>query len=282
MSDLYFPGYNPRQSLAKDSNLSRTAPRYKVDTTKISTVVRPELSSKKNSDRSEPKIGKKSGNRGTSRRPALAQQQRQRGQGQGQGRGQGRGGFGFGPGMLIRNEGVQKELKLDGDQIEKATAAVQKVQDKHADDRAKLQDLEGQERFEKMMALNQAISAETMKALEDVLKPEQIKRLKQIQLQQRGVDAFTDPEVEKALKLTSEQKEKIKTIAGDAAAQRRELFQPGGGADFQEMQKKMAALQKTAMENVSALLHADQKQAWKDMIGQPFEVQFPGRRGRQP
>jgi ParB family transcriptional regulator, chromosome partitioning protein len=46
-SDLYCPGYNPSQSLAKDSNLSRTAALYKVDTAKISAEVREELSKPK-------------------------------------------------------------------------------------------------------------------------------------------------------------------------------------------------------------------------------------------
>ncbi len=40
VSDLYYPGYNPRQSLAKDSNLSRTAHGYKVESTKIPEAVR--------------------------------------------------------------------------------------------------------------------------------------------------------------------------------------------------------------------------------------------------
>jgi hypothetical protein len=43
-SDLYCPGYNPRQSLAKDSNLARTAARYKIDTAKLSAKVLEELS----------------------------------------------------------------------------------------------------------------------------------------------------------------------------------------------------------------------------------------------
>jgi len=47
VSDLYCPGYNPRQSLAKDSNLTRTAVRYKVDSAKIATGVRAELSKAK-------------------------------------------------------------------------------------------------------------------------------------------------------------------------------------------------------------------------------------------
>jgi ParB family transcriptional regulator, chromosome partitioning protein len=44
VSDLYCPGYNPRQSLSRDSNLSRTAARYRVDSVKITAVVREELS----------------------------------------------------------------------------------------------------------------------------------------------------------------------------------------------------------------------------------------------
>jgi ParB family chromosome partitioning protein len=43
VSDLYCPGYNPRQPLAKDSNLVRTAARYKVDPTRIAAAVRTEL-----------------------------------------------------------------------------------------------------------------------------------------------------------------------------------------------------------------------------------------------
>jgi hypothetical protein len=48
VSDLYCPGCNPRRSLAKDSNLARTATRYKVDCARMATVVRNELSTKPN------------------------------------------------------------------------------------------------------------------------------------------------------------------------------------------------------------------------------------------
>jgi hypothetical protein len=43
VSDLYCPGYNPRDTLAKDSNLARTAARYKIDTAKPTATVRAEL-----------------------------------------------------------------------------------------------------------------------------------------------------------------------------------------------------------------------------------------------
>lgn len=51
VSDLYCPGFNPRESLAKDSNLARTALRYRIDTAKITAGVRTELS--KNTNRKD-------------------------------------------------------------------------------------------------------------------------------------------------------------------------------------------------------------------------------------
>jgi hypothetical protein len=55
-SDLYCPGYNPRQSLPKDSNLAHTATRYKVNTAKITTGVQAELLKKTHNH--TPKKGK--------------------------------------------------------------------------------------------------------------------------------------------------------------------------------------------------------------------------------
>jgi len=46
VSDLYCPGYNRRRALAKDSNLARTAARYKIDTAKLAADVRVQLTKK--------------------------------------------------------------------------------------------------------------------------------------------------------------------------------------------------------------------------------------------
>src|SRR5580704_15545571 len=47
VSDLCCPGYDPKQALAKDSNLAKTAARYKVDAGKLASEVRIELFDKK-------------------------------------------------------------------------------------------------------------------------------------------------------------------------------------------------------------------------------------------
>jgi hypothetical protein len=47
VSDRYCPGYDPKQPLEKSPNLARTAVRYKIDSAKIATAVRAELSKAK-------------------------------------------------------------------------------------------------------------------------------------------------------------------------------------------------------------------------------------------
>jgi hypothetical protein len=42
------------------------------------------------------------------------------------------------------------------------------------------------------------------------------------------------------------------------------------------MRKKAATLGKESMDKALAVLSADQKQAWKDLTGEPFDVQFQG------
>jgi hypothetical protein len=211
--------------------------------------------------------------------------------------GQGRGGFGGGGGFggygfLIRNEAVQKELTMDKDQADKAAEAVKKVTDKHADEFAKLRDLPREEQGTKRTELTKTVNEETLKAVGEVLKPEQMTRLKQIELQRAGFAAYTRPEVQTALKLTDEQKEKVKTIADEGNKQVREQFGMGqgggGGARPPRGQggagrgqgrggagannEKVTAVRKETTEKIVAVLTDDQKTTWKELAGKPFEV----------
>jgi hypothetical protein len=210
--------------------------------------------------------------------------------------GQGRGGFGGGfggggVGFLIRSEAVQKELTMDKDQVDKATEAAKKVQDKHADEFTKLRDLPREEQTPKRQELTKTVNEETLKAVSEVLKPEQVTRLKQIELQRAGFAAFSRAEVQTALKLNDEQKEKVKTISDEANKQMRELFGQGGqGGRPQRGQggaggaggrgrgqggpnaDKIATLRKETNEKLVAVLTDDQKATWKELTGKPFEL----------
>jgi hypothetical protein len=142
--------------------------------------------------------------------------------------------------MLLQDKNVQKELNLEEEDLAKIPDAV-------------------------------------MAALAKTLKPEQLKRLKQLQLQRQGNGAFTDAKVQKALKFTSEQKEQMDTILKDSAKEMRELFQSArGGGDFQEMRKKMTEMNKETTKKIQDVLSADQKKKWKAMIGEPFKFEQRG------
>lgn len=179
---------------------------------------------------------------------------------------------------LLKSESVQKELKLDADQVDKVKAAVQKVEENHKGDFAKLKDASQEERRSKGRELTQSVSTETLTAVGDILKPEQMKRLKQIELQRAGEEAFRRPEVQKALNLTAAQTESLKTITSDAAKETRDLFSGGAGQGARE---KIAALRKQTSEKIQGILNEDQKKTWKELTGEPFQMQTRTRRPNQ-
>jgi len=177
------------------------------------------------------------------------------------------GGFRGNPLMLLGQESVQKELKLTDEQVKKADELRQKT-------REKFQEIFGgdeAERPKKMQELNE----ENRKAIAELLSPEQNTRLKQIIYQQRGGTALTDPEVAKALGLSDEQQEKIKTINQETGAAMRELFTPGQAPD-DDTRKKMDELRKSSGEKLLALLSPEQKTKWTALQGEPFkgEIRF--------
>jgi hypothetical protein len=148
---------------------------------------------------------------------------------------------------------------------------VQELMEKQRDNFTGLRDLSPEDRRKKF----EEIAKANDKALADILKPEQMKRTKQISLQVRGGRAFADPEVVEALKFTAEQKDKIKAIQEEAQKEMRDLFQ---GGNREEARKKIAELRKSTDAKLNELLNTEQKAKWKELTGEPFkgELTRPG------
>jgi Spy/CpxP family protein refolding chaperone len=194
------------------------------------------------------------------------------------------GGRGFGGRNLLVNESVQKELKLSDEQIAQIKKITDEVGEKYKDDLTKLRKGgDGKEAFKKMAEIGKKMSEDTHKQLESakILKPDQAKRFHQIEIQAKGSQAFNESDVATALKLTDDQKEKVKTIQEDARKEMGEGFKGGkGGFDKEkiaEAAKKFAAVRKETMERCLAVLTADQKKTWQELTGAPFEVKFEPR-----
>ncbi len=190
------------------------------------------------------------------------------------------GGFGMGGGAagLLMAPNVQKDLKLSDEQIGKIRDTLAEIREKHADEFTAAREASPEERPAKQAALAKVVNDEVKKSL--ALSEEQSKRFEQIGLQARGLQAFADPAIQAKLKLTDDQKSKIREIA---AANR-----PGGGGGFANLSdeektaffRKMAEARKENMEKALAVLTDDQRKEWKAMTGDTIELQFGG--GRRP
>jgi hypothetical protein len=180
---------------------------------------------------------------------------------------------------LLASKDVQKELKLTDDQAAKASKVMPDIAQKHREDLAKLFlnpfPLTGDaEQVKKYVDTSRQVTDDTVSALGDSLKPEQVKRFKQLALQRTiqavGAAVLMDPEAEKALKLTDKQKEDVKAAVDDLRKKEQAAIKDLKG-DPADAFKKLGALNKESVEGIVKSFTDDQKKTWKDMVGDPFE-----------
>jgi Spy/CpxP family protein refolding chaperone len=184
---------------------------------------------------------------------------------------------------LMTNTSVQEELKLTDEQKEKVKKVADEVREKYGKDITQARTDMDREKAAKLQAEAREMA---LKALPDAIKADQLKRLKQIELQVRGLRALASEAVQKELKFTDKQKELIKTLSEETQKTREGLAKErrDAGDDAKkrdEIRKKMDDLSKDALAKASAALTSEQRKAWKEMTGEPFEVKFERRRPPQ-
>ncbi|MCW5942972.1 MAG: hypothetical protein KIS66_12115 [Fimbriimonadaceae bacterium] len=198
------------------------------------------------------------------------------------GRGQGGGGFGgrqgmmMGPGgggigMLVNRPDVQTELKLTDDQKKKLEAISQKSRD---DRRAMMEEMRGgggdrDAIMEKMRTMQTAQD----KAINEVLTPDQKKRVSELAVQMAGSRYAMTPEGQKALGITSEQKSKLEELQRKQQEAMQGMFERmrNGEMDREEMQSTMQKATKVMDEEIAKVLTAEQKTKLEELKGKPFK-----------
>lgn len=187
---------------------------------------------------------------------------------------QGRGGFGggMGGGMLLTNKGVQAEIKVTEEQASKLTTFAEEFRAKQREAFQGFQDMSQEERQAKMKEMTESMN----KGLAEILKPEQLKRFHEIQLQQAGAMGLAQGAAAEKLKLTDDQKSQIREIQQEsmqAMGDLREQFQN----DREGAMKKMASIRKETLEKALKVLTAEQKKTYEGLTGKPYEVKFEPR-----
>jgi tetratricopeptide (TPR) repeat protein len=161
---------------------------------------------------------------------------------------------------VLEAPGLAKELKLSDDAADKVKAISADLQKTHGENATKAFRDQGQARFT-LGRLEEGMSRDARDRATGILKPEQAKRLRQLERQREGLFVFQDLEVLKAIKLTPEQAEAVQ----EAAKPLLRAGPGGGGGDFAERSVKAAAA-------VTAKFDDAQKKAWAELFGDPFDL----------
>jgi len=195
--------------------------------------------------------------------------------GGGGGRGQrGGGGNRFAPMGLVNMEEVQKEIGITDDQKAKiaelrtsTTAKMGEVRTAANGDRTAMQ--EGMAK----------VNAETLKSLGEILKPEQMKRLHELEVQWTGKSIVTrDKAVQAELGITDDQKAKFTDLLAKQQAANAEVRTSANG-DRAAMTEGMAKNAKILDEEIDKVLTDAQKTKLAEMGGKPLPKPAPPQRG---
>lgn len=207
---------------------------------------------------------------------------------EGRGRGGRLGGMGRGGGVdgLISMKEVQAELKLSEEDAKKLADKLAELRPQRGEGGGgRLRDFQNlsEEEREKRMAEFRARMEETAKKVDELLKaqlsPEQYQRLRELRVQREGLASLDRPQVAEELKLTAEQKEKIRKLLEENRPRFGQRRGAGGPPNREEMQQRRQKLR----TDVLAVLTEEQKSAWEKLKGAEFKFPQPeggGRRNR--
>jgi hypothetical protein len=194
--------------------------------------------------------------------------------------------------MVLRMPEVQKELKVDEAQLLLIQQLGQEMRSQMGtifQSGGDFRTMSREER-ERRFALLGEVRAKYEKQLGEILNAKQNARLKQLQLQRGGVRVLARPDVQNDLRLTPDQRVKIKeTLEGEGAAFREAFanFQPGPGMtndQREEARRKFGEVRQATDAKLNAVLTDHQKKQFQAMLGAPFKFppfQFRPR-GRRP
>jgi Spy/CpxP family protein refolding chaperone len=188
--------------------------------------------------------------------------------------------------ILLANDGVKKEIKLTDEQDTKVRKIVRDVFDKYQPEFRKAKG-DREKQVQLVLESTKETRERLNKALPDILSPEQLKRLDQIQIQVNGIASFKRQDVQKKLNLTDEQKAEIRKIGEGLKEDAAEVLKDASSAPLRKIPGaivKVKELKNTATQKAIDKLTSAQQQTWQEMIGEKFDfkLELLNRQGVRP
>lgn len=196
--------------------------------------------------------------------------------------GRGRGGFGGGGSllMIVSNDAVQAELKLDDAKKAEVAKVSEELREQFRGG-GRGQGGGGQGQRGELQARMQEQAKLAQDKLKTILSEDQMKRVKEIQYQVIGVlGAAQNADLAAALSLDDATKEKLAALSEEQREAMRDLREAveDGSVQRDAMAAETEKVRKELEEKALALLSSDQKAKFTELVGAPFDVsQLRGR-----
>jgi len=123
-----------------------------------------------------------------------------------------------------------------------------------------------------------SLVAEIRDAMTQILDERQQRRLQELEFRRHGTDSFLFPEMDPVLKLTDLQKEKIRSIVAETreALKRATDKAREEKTDPKLLEGRLRTLKINEQRKVLDRLTQQQRDGWKGMLGEPFDVDTLG------
>ena len=100
-------------------------------------------------------------------------------------------------------------------------------------------------------------------------------RFSQLGLQYRGYQALLDPAISQRLQLNNDQLSQLARFSQEQERQYRQLYTPGT-VDPSSAEARFVQLRREMSERIDQVLTSSQRQAWKELLGDPFDFIYRG------
>ena len=175
------------------------------------------------------------------------------------------------PTYLLAAESVQKELALTNDQI----TSLEKIREEEHTNHPFRRGFAGKSQGDIQKLLDKHAQS-TRERVTKVLTAKQLARLNEINLQVVGINALTFDEVAQRLKLTPEQRAKLKQLGDQSRRQMTHLHETNrsrsGSAAQKEYKQKVDAATAERKEQFTAVLTDDQRMKFEQLQGSKFDT----------
>jgi hypothetical protein len=179
-------------------------------------------------------------------------------------------GIGF---MITLDAKIRKDLNITKEQLAAVEKVFAKQRQREGGDADKIFKMKGPDKDAKIRALYQSRGEEFLQTLGQALRPDQIKRLKQIIHQQCGITLLDYPEIQSALGMSQDQATKLTAMyeqvkldmQKDFIAQMREKK-----ITREEANDRLNALAKGIPDPIRAKMTREQRVILADLLGPPY------------